>query len=562
MFSRRDFLQVSCATVGLLGFGSNLVSAAAKQTVTQDDLLAFEPLGNVTLTHITDIHAQLVPIYFREPSINLGVGAMAGLPPHITGPDFLKKFGIEKSSANAYAMSSEEFTALAKTYGRVGGIDRIATLLKGIRAERPDNTLFFDGGDTWQGSYTSLKTGGEDMVKVMNALSPDAMTAHWEFTFGQERVQELVEQLDFDFLAGNVRDTEWDEPVFEAISYFERGGVKVGVIGQAFPYSPIANPRYMMPDWSFGIQEELVQENVEKAKAGGAELIVLLSHNGFDVDRKLASRVKGIDVILTGHTHDALPVAVDVGGTLLIASGSHGKFLSRLDLDVRDGKVRDYRYKLIPVLSDVIAPDPEMAALVEEIRGPHASELNRVLGQTNSLLYRRGNLNGTFDDLICDALLSERDAEIALSPGFRWGASLLPGQDITVDDVYNMTAITYPNAYRNSMSGETLKNVLEDVADNLFNKDPYYQQGGDMVRVGGLGYRMNPNAEIGNRISDMTLLKSGKAIEASRDYTVAGWASVNEDVEGPAIYDLVSDYISKQKTVTVNPHDAVKLVSG
>ncbi|MEP3248346.1 MAG: thiosulfohydrolase SoxB [Sneathiella sp.] len=562
MFSRRDFLQVSCATVGLLGFGSNLVSAAAKQTVTQDDLLAFEPLGNVTLTHITDIHAQLVPIYFREPSINLGVGAMTGLPPHITGPDFLKKFGIEKSSANAYAMSSEEFTALAKTYGRVGGIDRIATLLKGIRAERSDNTLFFDGGDTWQGSYTSLKTGGEDMVKVMNALSPDAMTAHWEFTFGQERVQELVEQLDFDFLAGNVRDTEWDEPVFEAISYFERGGVKVGVIGQAFPYSPIANPRYMMPDWSFGIQEELVQANVEKAKANGAELIVLLSHNGFDVDRKLASRVTGIDVILTGHTHDALPVAVDVGGTLLIASGSHGKFLSRLDLDVRDGKVRDYRYKLIPVLSDVITPDPEMAALVEEIRGPHASELNRVLGQTNSLLYRRGNLNGTFDDLICDALLSERDAEIALSPGFRWGASLLPGQDITVDDVYNMTAITYPNAYRNSMSGETLKNVLEDVADNLFNKDPYYQQGGDMVRVGGLGYRMSPNAEIGNRISDMTLLKSGQAIEASRDYTVAGWASVNEDVEGPAIYDLVSDYISKQKTVTVKPHDAVKLVSG
>ncbi|MCG8491122.1 MAG: thiosulfohydrolase SoxB [Sneathiellales bacterium] len=562
MFSRRDFLQVSCATVGLLGFGSNLVSAAARQTVSQSDLLAFEPLGNVTITHITDIHAQLVPIYFREPSINLGVGEMTGLPPHITGPAFLKKFGIKKNTANAYAMSSEDFTALAQTYGRVGGIDRIATLLKAIRAERPDNTLFFDGGDTWQGSYTSLKTGGEDMIKVMNLLKTDAMTAHWEFTFGQERVEELVEQLDFDFLAGNVRDTEWDEPVFEAISYFEKGGVKIGVVGQAFPYTPIANPRHQMPDWSFGIQEEKVQANVEKARANGAELVILLSHNGFDVDRKLASRVKGIDVILTGHTHDALPVAVDVNGTLLIASGSHGKFLSRLDLDVRDGKVRDYRYKLIPVLSDVIEPDPEMAALVKEIRGPYEKEINTVLGKTESLLYRRGNLNGTFDDLICDALISERDAEIALSPGFRWGASLLPGQDITTDDVYNMTSITYPNAYRNEMTGETLKTVLEDVADNLFNKDPYYQQGGDMVRVGGLGYRINPNADIGSRISGMTLLKTGKPIEASKSYTVSGWASVNENVEGPAIYDVVSDYIRKQKTVSVKPHDAVKLVSG
>jgi len=562
MFSRRDFLQVSCATAGLLGFGSNLVSAAARQTVSQSDLLAFEPLGNVTITHITDIHAQLVPIYFREPSINLGVGEMTGLPPHITGPAFLKKFGIEKNTANAYAMSSEDFTALAKTYGRVGGIDRIATLLKAIRAERPDNTLFFDGGDTWQGSYTSLKTGGEDMVKVMNLLKTDAMTAHWEFTFGQERVEELVEQLDFDFLAGNVRDTEWDEPVFEAISYFEKGGVKIGVVGQAFPYTPIANPRHQMPEWSFGIQEDKVQANVEKARANGAELVILLSHNGFDVDRKLASRVKGIDVILTGHTHDALPVAVDVNGTLLIASGSHGKFLSRLDLDVRDGKVRDYRYKLIPVLSDVIEPDAEMAALVKEIRGPYEKEINTVLGQTETLLYRRGNLNGTFDDLICDALMSERDAEIALSPGFRWGASLLPGQDITTDDVYNMTSITYPSAYRNEMTGETLKTVLEDVADNLFNKDPYYQQGGDMVRVGGLGYRINPNADIGSRISDMTLLKTGKPIEAAKAYTVSGWASVNENVEGPAIYDVVSDYIRKQKTVSVKSHDAVKLVSG
>lgn len=559
MISRRDFLQVSCATVGLMGFGGNIVSAAAKQTLTQNDLVDFDAVGNVTLTHITDIHAQLVPIYFREPSINLGVGDMQGLPPHITGPEFLSKFGIAKGTANAYAMSSEDFSALAKSYGRVGGIDRLATLLGSIRAERPGKTLFLDGGDTWQGSYTSLKTDGADMVRVMNALKPEAMTGHWEFTYGQDRVEELIEELEFDFLAGNVRDTDWDEPVFEAISYYERGGVKIGVIGQAFPYTPIANPRYKIPGWSFGIREEDVQVNVDKARAAGAELVVLLSHNGFDVDRKLASRVRGIDVILTGHTHDALPVAIDVKGTLLIASGSHGKFLSRLDLDVRDGKVKDYRYKLIPVLSDVIAPDPSMSALVDEIRAPYEKELNRVLGKTESLLYRRGNLNGTFDDLICDALMSERDAQIALSPGFRWGASLLPGQDITVEDVYNMTAITYPNAYRNEMTGETLKLILEDVADNLFNSDPYYQQGGDMVRVGGLGYRIDPAATIGERISDMTLLKTGEKISASTSYVVSGWASVNENVEGPPIYDVVSDYITSQKTVNIQPHDAVQL---
>ncbi len=431
-------------------------------------------------------------------------------------------------------------------------MDRLATLVKAIRAERPDNTLFLDGGDTWQGSYTSLQTQGADMVEVMNALGTDAMTAHWEFTYGTDRVGELVESLDFPFLAGNVRDTEWEEEVFDGVASFERGGVKVAVIGQAFPYTPVANPRYMIPTWSFGIQEKLVQERVTQARDEGAELVVLLSHNGFDVDRKLASRVDGIDVILTGHTHDALPVAVEVGGTLLIASGSHGKFLSRLDVEVKDGRMQGYRYRLIPVLADVIAPDTEMAALVERIRAPHAAELGRVLGQTESLLYRRGNFNGTFDDLICRALMRERDAEIALSPGFRWGASLLPGQDITLEDVYNQTAITYPKAYRSEFTGAFLKEVLEDVADNLFNPDPYYQQGGDMVRVGGLSYAIDIDKPIGQRISDMTLLKSGEAIDPDKSYVVAGWASVNEGTEGPPVYDLVARYIEGEKTVRID----------
>jgi len=331
------------------------------------------------------------------------------------------------------------------------------------------------------------------------------------------------------------------------------------VIGQAFPYTPVANPRYMIPDWSFGIREKYVRQRVAAARKAGAQLVVFLSHNGFDVDRKLASRIDGIDVILTGHTHDAIPDVIKVNNTLLVASGSHGKFLARLDLDVRGGRVADYRFRLIPILSDAIDPDPDMAALIKKIRKPHEKEISRVVGRTDSLLYRRGSFNGTFDDMICHALLQERDAEIALSPGFRWGGSLIPGQDITVEDIYNQTAITYPNAYRLEFTGAFLKEILEDVADNLFNADPYYQQGGDMVRVGGMGYTINTGNPMGKRISDMTLLKTGKPIEAAKTYVVSGWASVNEGTKGPPVYDIVTKYVEKKKVINIPPNKNIHI---
>ncbi|TCD11951.1 thiosulfohydrolase SoxB [Oricola cellulosilytica] len=563
MFSRREFLMASVAATAVMGPGiaGNWSRAAAQQAMTEDDLLSFDATGNVTLVHITDIHAQLKPIYFREPSINLGVGEAQGLPPHVTGDDFLKLYNIDPGTPHAYALTSVDFVALAKAYGKMGGLDRVATVIKRIRSERgEDSVLLLDGGDTWQGSYTAQQTLGGDMVEVMNALRPDAMTGHWEFTYGADRVTELVESLPFPFLGSNIYDAEWNEPAFEPYKIYDKGGVRVAVVGQAFPYTPIANPRWMFPNWSFGIREEDIAANVAAAREDGADVVVLLSHNGFDVDRKLASRVDGIDVILTGHTHDALPEPVIIDGTLVVASGSNGKFLSRVDLDVRDGEVKGYEYRLIPIFSDVITPDAEMNALIEKVRAPFADELAREIGRTDSLLYRRGNFNGTFDDLICDALLAERDADIALSPGFRWGTSLLPGQAITVEDLHNATAMTYPAAYRSMMSGALIKDILEDVADNLFNSDPYYQQGGDMVRVGGMGYTIDVNAAIGSRISSMTLMKTGELVDPGKEYAVAGWASVNEGTEGPAIWDVVEGYLRKNPVVQLGENQSVQVI--
>lgn len=562
MIARREFIQASLAATALIGASGlgRMSRLAAQQQLSQADLLDFDTFGNVTLIHLTDLHAQLKPIWFREASVKLGAASVRGQPPHLVGQDFLAHYGLTATSAMAHALTHSDFETLGRAYGRMGGMDRIATVVKAIRADRPD-ALLLDGGDTWHGSLTALRTQGQDMVNVMSALGVDAMTSHWEFTLGADRVEQIVSALPFAFLGQNIYDAEWNEPVYEPYVIYERGGARIAVIGQAFPYTPIANPAWMFPNLSFGIREERMQQMVDEVRAKGADLVVVLSHNGFDVDRQMAARVRGIDVVLTGHTHDALPEPMLVGQTLLIASGSNGKFVTRLDLDVRDGALLGFRHRLIPIFADVIAPDAEMAAMVDAERAPYLAELTEVVGHTDSLLYRRGNFNGTWDDLICTALMEERDAEIALSPGVRWGPSLMAGDAITREDIYNVTAMSYGQAYRREMTGAEILGAMEDIAENLFHPDPYFQQGGDMVRLGGLGYQIAVDAPMGSRISGLVHLASGEALDMDRSYVVAGWASTTEGTEGPQIWDLVADHIRRKGRVSVPENTTIKITT-
>jgi len=507
----------------------------------------------VSLLHITDVHAQLSPIYFREPSVNIGVGGARGRPPHLVGGALLAHFGIPPGTPEAYAFSYLDFAEAARTYGRVGGFAHLATLVKRLRAQRP-GALLLDGGDTWQGSATALWTRGQDMVDACLQLGVDVMTGHWEFTYGAQRVREVVEK-DFkgklDFVAQNVKTLDFGDDVFPAQVMREVNGVPVAVIGQAFPYTPIANPRYFVPEWTFGIQEEQLQRVVDAARAQRAPVVVLLSHNGMDTDLKLASRVRGLTAILGGHTHDGVPTAIEVhnaGGTTLVTNaGSNGKFLGVLDLEVKGGAVSAYRYRLLPVFSNLLPPDADMAALIARIRAPFEAKLAEPLAVSEGLLYRRGSFNGSMDQLILDALMEVKGAPIAFSPGFRWGTTILPGQTITREHLMDQTAITYPYVTLTEMTGATIKAVLEDVGDNLFNPDPYYQQGGDMVRVGGLTYTCEPNAKRGSRIRDLAL--AGKPIEADRKYKVAGWAPVAEGAAGEPVWEIVETYLKARKSI-------------
>ena len=575
--SRREFLRL----LGLAGAAGMLPGSAFAAARKPSDLYEIPKFGNVTLMHITDTHAQLNPIYFREPSVNLGIGAARGKPPHLVGKAFLDYYDIPAGGIEAHAFTYLDFEKAARRYGKVGGFAHLATLVKRLRAERGDgNTLLLDGGDTWQGSGTAYWTRGQDMVGACNLLGVDVMTGHWEFTYLEKEVIENIGRFKGEFVAQNISVSEdalfdyayadfpgFDEEsglAFKPYTIKVVGGMKVAVIGQAFPYTPIANPRRFIPDWTFGIQDQRMQSIVNQVREQEKpDLVVVISHNGMDVDLKMASRVSGIDVIFGGHTHDGVPRPVVVsnkgGKTLVTNAGSNGKFLGVMDLEVSKGRLKDYRYRLVPIFANLLPADPQMQAYIDEVRAPYKEKLERKLAVADQTLYRRGNFNGTFDQVICNALREVKDAQISLSPGFRWGTTVLPGQAITMDHVMDQTCITYPETYRREMTGKDIKDILEDVCDNLFNPDPYYQQGGDMVRVGGLDYVCDPTATMGKRIREMRL-DDGTPIEANKKYIVAGWATVASKAPGAPIWEVVAEYLERQGTVRIEKLNTPKLV--
>lgn len=559
--NRREFLSVMVAAsaVGILPY------RGARAADVLYDLPSF---GNVRILHFTDCHAQLLPVYFREPSTNLGFGTARGRPPHLVGQAFLDHFGLSAGSAEAHALTYLDFPSLAEKYGKVGGFAHLSTLVSHLReAAGAGNTLLLDGGDTWQGSATAMWSKGADMVEACNRLGVDVMTGHWEFTYGEEALRANLAQSEAEFVAQNVFLTEealfderpaFDEETghaFQPYTLRDVGGVQVAVIGQAFPYTPVANPRRFVPDWNYGIQEAALQALVGEIRARhNPSLVLLLSHNGMDVDLKLASRVSGLDAIFGGHTHDGVPAAIEVknsgGMTLVTNAGSNGKFLGVMDFQVKQGRMADARYRLLPVFSSLLPPDPEMQNWIDQVRFPYLETLNQPLAVAGQTLYRRGNFNGTFDQVICEALLEHYDAEIALSPGFRWGTSVLPGETLTMEHVLAQTAITYPETYMNEMSGEQIKLILEDVADNLFNLDPYRQQGGDMVRVAGVEYSLDPMAPIGERLRDLRT-RDGAVLDLRRRYKVTGWGVVGSVAPGPPVWDIVKNWLLSRKEVNL-----------
>jgi sulfur-oxidizing protein SoxB len=565
---RRDVLKVFAAAA--LSSVVPRIGLAA-----DDDLYDIGRFGNARVLHMTDTHAQLLPVYFREPSVNIGVGAMAGQPPYLVGHAFLKHFGIAPGSRASYAFTFLDYQEAAHRYGQMGGFAHLKTLIDRLRSEAgAGNSILLDGGDLWQGSGLADAMQGADMVEAANSLGVEIMTGHWEFTYGEKTLRQNLDRFKGEFVAQNVFLTDeaafnnapaFDAAsgrVFKAAAIKEVNGHRIGIIGQAMPYVPIAHPKRFTPDWTFGVRDAEMQKVVDGLRRQDkVDAVILLSHNGMDVDLKLASRVTGIDVILGGHTHDALPqptvIANAAGKTLVTNAGSSGKFLAVLDLDIGIGSIKDARYRLLPIYTNLIKPDRDMQALIDRLRAPYAAKFGEKLATADELLYRRGNFTGPMDQVICDALRRELDAQIALSPGFRWGATLLADQPITMEDVLAETAITYPEVYVTDMTGSQIKAAMEDIVDNLFNPDPYYQQGGDMVRIGGMNYACAPNEGAGKRISDMTL-DDGKALDADKSYRVAGWASVNPQT-GKPVSDVVAGDLRSEKTVKIKHSNRVVL---
>lgn len=609
--NRREFLHVisMAAAAGMLP-GTARASERTQATSPHLSMNMYHaPMkGKVRVLHLTDTHAQLKPIYYREPNVNLGIGPAYGKLPHLVGSKLLKSLGIENNASLAHAFSFMHFQEASEKFGKVGGFAHIKTLLDHLREQAggQQNTLTLDGGDLWHGSATALWTRGQDMVEASNLLGVDIMTGHWEFTYTQPEVLRNIGQFKGEFLAQNIRIKEdslfgdhyrdlveqnhgiglYDEDnalPFKPYTIRVINGERIAIIGQAFPRTANANPRANFPDWSFGLREDALQTMVDQIRsAEKVAAIVMISHNGMDVDIKMASRINGIDAIFGGHTHDGIPKAIPVktpaGGVCHVTNaGSNGKFVGCMDLDIKNGQLRGVHYQLLPVFANVLKADKTVDQFITQMRQTRYDEsivesrnpkyafnqerlgktyetiLNEELAVAEETLYRRGNFMGTWDQIIVNALREEHDTQIAFSAGVRWGTSVIAGEAITMERVMDETSMTYGETYKSELSGAQIKDILEGVCENIFQKDPYLQSGGDMVRVGGLSYSCEPNASLGQRISQMRL-GDGSLIQANKTYTVAGWGQVEELGGGRPVWDVVADHLRHQKSAVKLPH--------
>lgn len=569
--SRRDFMHI-CAIFGLSIATTSSASSKSIKEISLEDIYKFKSTGNFTLLHMCDLHAHLKPLYWREPSTLISAPNLVGTPGFLCGEAFAKHYGLEPSSLDAYFDTHIDFEALAKKFGKMGGIAHIKTVLEYIRQTRgKDNVLFLDSGDTWQGTGVALKTRGEAIVKAQNYLGIDVMVGHWEFTYGKERVKELVGMLNAKFISQNIIGddsfaSDYEELIFEPYTIEERGGAKIGIIGQSFPFTSTANPKEFTQGWSFGLRLDTLQKYVDELRnKHKVDCVVVLSHDGFSVDQEVARKVKGIDFILSGHTHDPSPKPIIINGTVIVIAGSHGKYIGRLDIDAKKGKVNGYEYKLIPIASNIIPADKEGLKLIDELYAPYATEMNEILGKTKNILYKRDTFFSTFDQLINDAIIDEMKCDISFTPGYRWGTTVLAGENILMDNVYEMCGITYPNVYTFELNGDKIAKLLEDIADNVFNENPLYQQGGDMSRLGGATYDISVSNPNGKRISNLRI--GDKPIDINKTYIVSSWggnlqnagSKLQEDKIRP-VYDIVRDYIKRKKIIDVSNKGNVRLL--
>ncbi len=559
------------AILGALGglTSSYLLSSCAGTAtkVKVEDLMLTKGVGNVTILHTTDLHGHLKPLYFAEPPNLIPPKGLAGTPGYLAGDDFSKYYKLLPETPEAYVYNGSNFVKLAKTYGRTGGAGKIAWIMKRIVEERGrKNVLILDGGDTWVTSAIGLLTEGDAIIDWMNYVGYDVMVFHWEFTLGKDKVFEKIKKLKAEAISYNIVD-EFEEPVLKPYTIKEVGGAKVGIIGSSFPYIPQAHPRSLSEGLSFGVRIEDLKKYVSELKnKHKVDLVVLLSHDGLPLDIALARDVPGIDVIFTGHTHDMTPQAIKVGNTLIICSGSHGKVVTRLDLDVKNGKIRDYSLKLIPVLADVIPSDKGAEEIVSKHYSKHENKLSQVIGVADTMLYKRDTAFSTMDRLIGMAIMDHyHGIDLVQSPGFRWGDTILPGDPITVERAMNFVGLTYPNVYITRRTGQQLKTIWEDIADNVFNPNPYYQQGGDFPRIIGADIVFEANASVGSRIKNVSI--KGKQLEPNKEYLVAVYGAppppaevIVKDAKPVPVYDILVNYIKKLKNVYVDPKPNVRFV--